>query len=79
MGVLPTDCGCFDRLSGAELLLYVGLLRRVPPAEIATSLCRAARCARADRRSRHARRGVLGRYDEEDRTCLLRLIHAPGC
>jgi ABC-2 type transport system ATP-binding protein len=34
MGVLPDGLRLFDRLSGAELLHYVGLLRRVPPAEI---------------------------------------------
>ena len=36
MGVLPDGLRLFDRLSGAELLRYVGLLRRVPPADIAT-------------------------------------------
>ena len=36
MGVLPDGLRLFDRLSGAELLRYVGLLRMVPPAEIAT-------------------------------------------
>lgn len=36
MGVLPDGLRLFDRLSGAELLRYVGLLRRVPAAEIAT-------------------------------------------
>ena len=35
MGVLPDGMRLFDRLSGAELLRYVGLLRRVPPADIA--------------------------------------------
>src|SRR4051794_41204662 len=36
MGVLPDGVRLFDRLSGAELLRYVGLLRRVPPADIAS-------------------------------------------
>jgi ABC-2 type transport system ATP-binding protein len=36
MGVLPDGLRLFDRLSGAELLHYVGLLRRVPPAELAS-------------------------------------------
>jgi ABC-2 type transport system ATP-binding protein len=36
MGVLPDGLRLFDRLSGAELLRYVGLLRRVPPADIAS-------------------------------------------
>ncbi len=36
MGVLPDGLRLFDRLSGHELLRYVGLLRRVPPADIAT-------------------------------------------
>jgi ABC-2 type transport system ATP-binding protein len=36
MGVLPDGLRLFDRLSGAELLHYVGLLRRVPLAEIAS-------------------------------------------
>ena len=36
MGVLPDGLRLFDRLSGAELLRYVGLLRRVSAAEIAT-------------------------------------------
>jgi len=31
MGVLPDGLRLFDRLSGGELLRYVGLLRRVPP------------------------------------------------
>ncbi|PID96970.1 MAG: ABC transporter ATP-binding protein [Actinomycetales bacterium] len=31
MGVLPDGLRFFDRLSGRELLRYVGLLRRVPP------------------------------------------------
>ena len=30
MGVLPDGVRLFDRLSGTELLRYVGLLRRVP-------------------------------------------------
>ena len=34
MGVLPDGVRLFDRLSGGELLHYVGLLRRVPPADI---------------------------------------------
>src|SRR3954447_6549627 len=34
MGVLPDGLRLFDRLSGAELLQYVGLLRRVPLADI---------------------------------------------
>ena len=36
IGVLPDGLRLFDRLSGAELLRYVGLLRRVPPADIAS-------------------------------------------
>lgn len=36
MGVLPDGLRLFDRLSGGELLRYVGLLRRVPPAVIAS-------------------------------------------
>jgi ABC-2 type transport system ATP-binding protein len=35
MGVLPDGLRLFDRLSGGELLRYVGLLRKVPPADIA--------------------------------------------
>ncbi len=35
MGVLPDGVRLFDRLSGGELLRYVGLLRRVPPTVIA--------------------------------------------
>jgi ABC-2 type transport system ATP-binding protein len=35
MGVLPDGVRLFDRLSGAELLSYVGRLRRVPSADIA--------------------------------------------
>src|SRR5881392_1241237 len=34
MGVLPDGLRLFDRLSGGELLHYVGLLRRVPSADI---------------------------------------------
>jgi ABC-2 type transport system ATP-binding protein len=34
MGVLPDGLRLFDRLSGRELLRYVGMLRRVPSAEI---------------------------------------------
>ena len=34
MGVLPDGLRLFDRLSGAELLRYVGLLRRVPVADL---------------------------------------------
>ena len=34
MGVLPDGLRLFDRLSGLELLRYVGLLRRVPEADI---------------------------------------------
>ncbi len=34
LGVLPDGLRLFDRLSGAELLRYVGLLRRVPPDDI---------------------------------------------
>ena len=36
MGVLPDGVRLFDRLTGKELLRYVGLLRRVPPADIAS-------------------------------------------
>ena len=36
MGVLPDGVRLFDRLSGRELLTYVGRLRSVPPAEIAS-------------------------------------------
>ncbi len=36
MGVLPDGVRLFDRLSGGELLRYVGLLRRVAPAVIAS-------------------------------------------
>jgi ABC-2 type transport system ATP-binding protein len=34
MGVLPDGLRLFDRLSGGELLHYVGLLRKVPSADI---------------------------------------------
>lgn len=34
MGVLPDGLRTFDRLSGRELLTYVGLLRRVPAAQV---------------------------------------------
>ncbi len=34
MGVLPDGMRLFDRLSGRELLRYVGLLRRVPLADV---------------------------------------------
>lgn len=34
MGVLPDGLRLFDRLSGRELLRYVGLLRRVPVADV---------------------------------------------
>jgi ABC-2 type transport system ATP-binding protein len=36
MGVLPDGLRLFDRLSGGELLHYVGLLRKVPAATIAS-------------------------------------------
>ncbi|HEY5821541.1 MAG TPA: ABC transporter ATP-binding protein [Propionibacteriaceae bacterium] len=36
IGVLPDGLRLFDRLSGGELLRYVGLLRKVPPADIAS-------------------------------------------
>lgn len=36
IGMLPDGMRLFDRLSGHELLRYVGLLRRVPEADIAT-------------------------------------------
>ena len=36
IGMLPDGMRLFDRLTGTELLRYVGLLRRVPPADIAT-------------------------------------------
>ena len=34
MGVLPDDLHLFERLSGRELLAYVGLVRRIAPAEV---------------------------------------------
>jgi ABC-2 type transport system ATP-binding protein len=34
MGVLPDGLRLFDRLTGGELLRYIGLLRRVPPTDI---------------------------------------------
>jgi ABC-2 type transport system ATP-binding protein len=36
MGVLPDGVRLFDRLTGKELLRYIGLLRRVPPGDIAS-------------------------------------------
>jgi ABC-2 type transport system ATP-binding protein len=42
IGVLPDDLHLFERLSGRELLSYIGLLRRIPPAEVqrrADQLC----------------------------------------
>jgi ABC-2 type transport system ATP-binding protein len=36
MGVLPDGVRLFDRLTGAELLRFVGLLRKVPAADIAS-------------------------------------------
>jgi ABC-2 type transport system ATP-binding protein len=36
MGVLPDGLRLFDRLTGKELLRYIGLLRRVQPADIAS-------------------------------------------
>ena len=36
IGMLPDGMRLFDRLTGTELLRYVGLLRRVPPADIAS-------------------------------------------
>ncbi|HEU5484306.1 MAG TPA: ABC transporter ATP-binding protein [Microlunatus sp.] len=36
IGALPDGMRLFDRLTGAELLRYVGLLRRVPERDIAT-------------------------------------------
>ena len=38
MGVLPDGMRMFDRLSGRELLRYVGLLRRIPP-EVLDARC----------------------------------------
>lgn len=35
MGVLPDDLHLFERLSGRELLAYVGLLRQIAPEEVA--------------------------------------------
>lgn len=35
MGVLPDDLHLFERLSGRELLAYVGLLRQIAPSEVA--------------------------------------------
>ena len=34
MGVLPDDLHLFERLSGRELLAYVGLIRRIAPDEV---------------------------------------------
>lgn len=34
LGVLPDELGLFDRLTAAELLTYLGLLRRLPPAQV---------------------------------------------
>jgi ABC-2 type transport system ATP-binding protein len=36
VGVLPEDLRLFERLTGAELLTYHGLLRRMPPADISS-------------------------------------------
>lgn len=35
IGVLPEDLRLFERLTGAELLTYHGLLRRLPPGDVA--------------------------------------------
>ncbi len=34
IGVLPDDLHLLERLSGRELISYIGLLRRIPPAEL---------------------------------------------
>ena len=34
IGVLPDDLHLFERLSGREMLSYIGLLRRLPPSEV---------------------------------------------
>jgi ABC-2 type transport system ATP-binding protein len=34
IGVLPDDLHLFERLSGRELLTYIGLLRRIAPSEV---------------------------------------------
>ncbi len=34
IGVLPDDLHLLERLSGRELIAYIGLLRRIPPAEL---------------------------------------------
>ena len=76
MGVLPDGLRLFDRLSGAELLRYVGLLRRVPPAEIATRSAELARGARtADDRDTLVVEYSAGMTKKIGLACAL--IHAP--
>ena len=67
MGVLPDGLRLFDRLSGGELLHYVGLLRRVPADQIASRSAELLEALGLTGRPRHPGRGVLGRHDQEDR------------
>ena len=46
LGVLPDGVRMFDRLTGAELLAYNGLLRGMDPAVVDQRAARAARRAR---------------------------------
>ena len=67
IGVLPDGLRLFDRLSGAELLRYVGLLRRVPPADIASRSAELLEALEPGRRPQHPGGRVLRRHDQEDR------------
>ena len=78
LGVLPDGVRLFDRLTGAELLAYNGLLRGMDPRS-STAGPRAARRARARRRRPHAGRRLLRRHEEEDRRWPARCCTHPGC
>ena len=77
-GVLPDGVRLFDRLSGAELLAYNGLLRGMDPAVVDQRAAELLDVLALGRRRPHARRRLLRRHEEEDRPGLRAAARAPA-
>ena len=73
-GVLPDRLRLFDRLTGAQLLYYSGVLRGLDAQTVRTRSADLVSAFGLDEAHQPTRRRLLGRHDEEDRP---RLRHDP--
>ena len=70
LGVLPDGVRLFDRLTGAQLITYAGLLRGMDRDTVAERTADLLRALDLGGGRRHARRRLLRRHDEEGRAGL---------